>query len=664
MMVLRAGILATSVLAMVLTGSAPLPPGFRQEVVVAGLHLPTTWVQPPDPTVQYIAEKSGVVRVASRGRLLPNPLVDLSKRVNDVGDRGLLGMALDPDFAANGYLYLAYTFEDPAVPVTNPSQTQRVTRVTVDIGSHTADPASEIVVLGRVRGAACWDAWRTRDCLPSNLPVHTVNDLAFDAKGHLWVSVGDGGAPGYNDDAVSFRAQDIQVLAGKILRIDPVTGRGVRSNPFFEPGRPRSNASRVYAYGFRNPFRFTFRPGSGTPYVGDVGSSHYEEIDVVRAGANYGWPCYEGPKRQPHFSSYRPCRRMYEARTPVVRPAAYYPPPEGVSITGGVFYPGGVYPAGYAGTYVYGDYGAFVRRQRFSGVDAAVGSPIGLVSKKAAGAPVQFRVGPDGNIWYLSIYPGELRRIVYTGTESVPSSCPDGRYRAEYFNTPDLQGSPAVVRCEQSINHDWGVQAPLPGVAVDDFSVRWTGRIRHAGGTHRFAARTDNGVRLAIDDVIQIDRWVDGPVRTRQADVLLPEGVHTVVMEYYHRADSAFARLRSRRVGTAPVVRVTSPTDRTRVRAGSTVAFSVSATDQEDGVLPASAVGVDIAFRHYTSATTYHVHPYRTHDGTTSGKFRARSNHGPGLYQVVARATDSSGWSTRSSPVRVCLAGNRFGPCR
>ncbi|HEX2576429.1 MAG TPA: PQQ-dependent sugar dehydrogenase, partial [Aquihabitans sp.] len=367
---MASAVLAAVVSASMLASCGPLPVGFRQEVVAGGLTLPTAWVQPADPAIQYIAEKAGAIRVVSAGRVRANPLVDLSARVHDQGDRGLVGLALDPQFQVNGHLYLAYTYEDPEVPIDQPEQSQRVSRITVDLASHTADPASEEVVLGRVTGAACYDAWETPDCLPSSFAVHTVGDLAFDGQGLLWVSVGDGAIPPYTPDEVSYRAQDVDVLAGKLLRIDPATGEGVPGNPFYDAAAPGSNASRVYAYGFRNPFRFTFRPGSGTPYVGDVGGGVAEEIDVVRPGGNYGWPCYEGAAKHRYFSTKPVCQPMYQAATPVIAPATSYPhDDQGSSITGGVFYRGGSYPAEYTGDYVYGDYNAFVRRQDFTAAD-------------------------------------------------------------------------------------------------------------------------------------------------------------------------------------------------------------------------------------------------------------------------------------------------------
>jgi len=410
------------VLVAMLAACGPLPAGFQQHVVAKGFTLPTTWVS-PNASTHYVAEKSGIIRVAINGTVRSTPLVDLRSRVNDVGDRGLIGMTLDPGFATNGLLYLAYTYEDPTVPVDGWNQTQRVTRIVVDRSTHTAAPATEAVVLGRVTGSACFDRWETPDCLPSAFNVHTIGDLVFH-EGALWVSVGEGGAYPYVSAEVSYRAQSLDILTGKLLRIDPTTGLGMPGNPFY--GDPTSNRSRVYAYGFRNPFRFSFRPGSGVPYVGDVGGGTTEEINVVRPGGNYGWPCYEGAVRYPTFSSQPVCQPMYRSQTPVIAPAASYQhSDQGTSITGGVFYAGtSSYPADYVGNYIYGDYNAFVRRQKFTATDTASAGAISFVAKAAAGAPVKFAIGPDGNLWYLSIYPGELRKLVYQGADATTPTTP------------------------------------------------------------------------------------------------------------------------------------------------------------------------------------------------------------------------------------------------
>ncbi len=158
-------------------------------------------------------------------------------------------------------------------------------------------------MLGSVTGPACSDQdnLRTPDCVPLFGEAHTIGDLAFDDQGHLIVGVGDGSLyntdHGLADRYEAMRAQDREILAGKLLRIDPTTGRGVPGNPQYI-GNGSSNASRVIAMGLRNPFRFSVR--GDRVVLGDVGDGAYEELDTVPlptgAGAvpNYGWPCVEG----------------------------------------------------------------------------------------------------------------------------------------------------------------------------------------------------------------------------------------------------------------------------------------------------------------------------------------------------------------------------------
>jgi hypothetical protein len=218
------------------------------------------------------------------------------------------------------------------------------------------------------------------------------------------------------------------------------------------------------------------------------------------------------------------------------------------------------------------------------------------------------------------------------------------------------------VRCEAKLDHDWGTAAPAPGVAADRFSVRWTGRIPLPAGTHRFTETTDDGARLRIDGTTRIDRWTVGTAAANTADVRLDAGVHTVVLEYFDSGQGAVAKLRSARVGTAPVLRVTAPATRTRVAPGATVAFTATATDREDGALPASAVTVDVTYLHH-GTSNFHVHPHQTTPGALSGSFVALGGHGPGHYRITARATDRSGWTATSPPVDVCLGGQFDGAC-
>ena len=229
-----------------------------------------------------------------------------------------------------------------------------------------------------------------------------------------------------NDD--SLRAQNLDSLAGKIMRINPSTGQGFPDNPYWN-GDPNAARSKVWAYGVRNAYRFSIRPNSGTPgtvYAGDVGWSDTEELDAVPKGANLGWPCYEGSVVQPGYQLKPLCQTLYAAVA--ADPSKWAKPiltydhnGTGAAITGGVFYTGTAYPAPYQGVYFYGDY---ARNQlRYAGVDASNVVTSGPTDfDPAAGSPVDIKVGPDGNLYYLAIGSGQLIKYVY----GTPSPGPGG----------------------------------------------------------------------------------------------------------------------------------------------------------------------------------------------------------------------------------------------
>lgn len=258
----------------------------------------------------------------------PNaPLLDISEEVGDWRDHGLLGFALDPNFEANGFIYLLYVvdrhyltkFGTPAYRSTSNEYYQatigRLTRYQVDLNRTNSSivPQSRTILLGESINTG----------IPILSSVHGVGSLVFGSDGTLLVSCGDGAsaqsadagsssvtyyAQGLADGIISpqqnvgaFRVQQIDVLNGKVLRLDPVTGDGVPGNPYFEAGNRRSARSRVWALGLRNPFRMSRRPDTGSTlvadgnpgvfYIGDVGFSWWEEMNVLQtAKTNFGWP--------------------------------------------------------------------------------------------------------------------------------------------------------------------------------------------------------------------------------------------------------------------------------------------------------------------------------------------------------------------------------------
>jgi len=295
--------------------SPALPPGFVAQPVGSGWIAPTAvaWI---DPSRMLVAERRGSVWLVEDD-LRGNKVLDLSFEILTNGDRGLLGMTVDPAFAENGFLYLLYVVDPDGDGTDNDPHTfSRLVRYTTHFAGSAliADPDSRVELIG-----ADWPSG-----IPSCHLSHTVGALRFLSDGSLVLATGDGAhydltdsggrdAPCFGEgrfspdqDVGSFRSQYEGTLAGKVLRIDPATGLGLPDNPGYEPGDPGSIRSRVWAKGLRNPFRMTLVPGSGpteTLLVGDVGWNTWEEVNVVRGGENFGWPCFEGAAPQPSYQN-------------------------------------------------------------------------------------------------------------------------------------------------------------------------------------------------------------------------------------------------------------------------------------------------------------------------------------------------------------------------
>jgi len=309
----------------------------------------SNWVQPvgltftPDGRL-VVWEKAGKIWLVENNN--KSLMLDISEEVGNWKDHGLLGFALDPQFPTNGYVYLLYAVDrhhlinfgtsgyDPAANNYNNATIGRLARYTARVSDGTIEPTSRKVLLG--------------ESISTGIPIlsttHGVGSLVFGSDGTLMVSCGDGGnastvdggstqdsyyRQGLDDNMISipqnigaFRAQQVDALSGKILRLDPATGDGVPSNPFFDSANPRSPRSRVWALGLRNPFRMVKRPDTGSVdpaqgnpgvfYLGDVGWDSREEMNVVnKAGLNFGWPLFEGFERNPAYNTIRRPNRFF-----------------------------------------------------------------------------------------------------------------------------------------------------------------------------------------------------------------------------------------------------------------------------------------------------------------------------------------------------------------
>ena len=414
------------------------PGSFTRTRFITGLNQPTSFDWSPDGSRMYVAQKEGVVRVAVNGVLSPTPFIDLSDQVNSGGDRGMLGLAVNPNFAATPYIYLTFTYDPPeaasgaglAARDQLGNRPSRLVRVTADANTNytTAVPGSEVVLLGK---NSTWanisgpdvDSTDTPDQPPSGVlnygtpqqtniqdylatdnQVHTIDYVKFGRDGSLFISNGDGVAAGRVDPRAA-RTLDIDNLSGKILRIDPITGLGLADNPFYN-GDATSNRSKVYNYGMRNPFRFTINPTTGDPVVGDVGWNTWEEINTGR-GKNFGWPYYEGggngiSLRTGGYEDLPAAQAYYSDPQQIVTAPIYTRNhiSDGASaLIMGDYYTGNTYPVSYDGALFVADV--------FQGtINALYFDQNGQVSAQQFDTlpyTVQITMGKDSNLYYANL---------------------------------------------------------------------------------------------------------------------------------------------------------------------------------------------------------------------------------------------------------------------
>jgi glucose/arabinose dehydrogenase len=334
-------------------GNVSLPLGFVRTTFVPTLpSLATAMAFAPDGRL-FICLQDGELRVVKNGALLSQPFVTVPTSAN--GERGLLGVAVHPGFASNGWVYVYYTSSQGGTH-------NRISRFTAD--GDTAETLETVLVdLPNLSGAT----------------NHNGGALHFGADGMLYVAVGD------NADGGS--AQSLSTPLGKMLRLND-DGTAPSDNPFFGTATGLNQA--IWALGLRNPYTFAVEPGSGRIFINDVGQSTWEEINEGIAGANYGWPATEGPTSQPAFTS---PLYAYQHSSGLVR---------GIAIVGGTFYQPSVanFPSSYAGSYFFADYaGGWIHRLEPAGNTVSIFAHM-------PGGQTDLRVGPDGALYSLAMTGG------------------------------------------------------------------------------------------------------------------------------------------------------------------------------------------------------------------------------------------------------------------
>jgi glucose/arabinose dehydrogenase len=632
---------------------AAVPTGFTLTQVAGQLNFPTQLAWLPDGSI-LITEKPGVVKILRNGAL--QVVADLRSSTNDYWDRGLLGIAVDPDFANNHFVYLNRVFEKDPSQYTGP-KTSQLLRITLDAASAQMVPGSLVVLLGSATPTSCKDLAATADCIPADSETHSVGDVIFAPDGTLFASYGDGSEFQFNDTA-SLRAQDLNTFSGKVVHIDR-NGRGVPGNPFYT-GNPADNRSKIYAYGMRNPWRLTVNPATGAVYIADVGSDYFEELDVAGPGANFGWPCYEGEKQRNLYEFQSVCGPLYnnvnQGKATVTAPlTGWLHNGGGAAIVGGAFAWSASYPDSLRGSFVYGDYvNQTLSTLRVDGQDKLAGLP--QIFADALVGTVSLRAGPGGKLYLVQIADesnnpgtGSIQRLDYQ-TVDPGGACPDGQFKADYFVGDVPTGTPALSACEGPLlDHHWGFASPGPGVPIDHFSARWSGDFNFVAGNYQFDTTADDGVRIFLDGAQIIDGWRDQAETHYQAKVPVAAGKHNVRIEYYDSGEDATLVANWTLLGAGnnapPVVTIAAPLDNSLYAPGATVTLNGSATDAQDGALPAASLQWNIVIQH-CSDTGCHTHFLQQIPGAT-GSF-IYPDHGTDPYYVEATliATDSAGAQT------------------
>jgi glucose/arabinose dehydrogenase len=536
-------------------------PGFAQTQVVGGLNNPIALAFAPNGDI-YIAEQGGSVVIYRNGAVLATPVISLNVFMH--GETGLLGIAFDPNFATNGYMYLSYT-----LPVTSGATTNgyaRLSRFTVVNG--VASPASEVVLY---TGDQAQNPNGT-----SGSYDHPGNDVKVGPDGKLWWSVGD------NVPAQS-NAQMLNNIYGKVLRFN-LDGTVPNDNPFIHVN---GAVPYIYAYGLRNPWRFTFLP-TGQAMTVDTGSDYWEDIDTIAAGDNWGWPLKEGN-----------CGSC-GARNPAY---AYGHLPTDGAISAITAYSGSNFPQAYnhvvfIGDYMRGDIQAI-------GFDPTYKTAVSDTTfDTTAGTIADLREGPDGNLYYVSIFEGTLTKISPVGPFPPVASA---------SATPNAGNAPLATQFSSAGSTD-----PY-GLAL---TYSW-----------------DFGDRSTPSNVAN-------PTHT-----YTKKGTYTATLTVSNGKQSAQSQTQVVVGRTPPSASITAPNT---YNAGDTVAFSGTANDAVDGTLPAYdySWNVDFYSNGVAQPSWFADVPgpfYGPTPGLKSGTFTIPTDPSQtpsSFYRITLTVTDSAGIHT------------------
>ncbi|MGY4771143.1 ricin-type beta-trefoil lectin domain protein [Kribbella sp. CWNU-51] len=631
------------------------PTGFTEQTVFSGLVNPTNVAFSPDGRV-FVAEKSGLIKVFdSLDDPTPSVYADLRTQVYNYWDRGLLGLALHPDFPADPRIYVLYTHDGL---IGGPTPKWGTPDTTDDPCPSPPGPTSDgcqasarvAVINGTGAEQVLVEDW----C--QVFPSHSIGSIEFGPDGMLYAGAGDGGSFNYVDygqdgfpasDATpdnpcgdgpapvgatltpptaeggALRAQDVRTsgdpagLDGSLIRIDPDTGQAAPGNPALSSND--LNTRRIVAHGLRNPMRFDFRPGTNEIWIGDVGNKNWEEFDRVvnpTAGVtNFGWPCYEGAARMAGFdaANLNICENLYAAGPSAVTSPYYaYNHTDHVatnetcsvgssSISGMSFYRGGNYPPEYDGALFFSDYSRQCVWAMMPGSDG-LPDPAKIVQFASGYGSTRLQSGPGGDLFAVDYDHGRIMRYVYDATNNPPTAVINA--------DPSSGPTPLTVRFDGTASNDADGDAltyawDLDGDGQYDDSTAATAQ-------HTYTTSSTVTARLKVSD-----GHTTGATST-QINV----------------------------ANTAPTALITLPGPATTWKVGDKITFAGSATDPEQGTLPASALSWALIMHHCPSDC--HSHQITAVTGS-SGTFTAPDHEYPSYLELKLTATDASGLTDTKS---------------
>ncbi|MEM9565753.1 MAG: PQQ-dependent sugar dehydrogenase [Actinomycetota bacterium] len=631
--------------------------GFEATNVITGLSRPTNVEFAADGRV-FIAEQGGLLKVFdSPTDTMPTIVADLRTATHAVDGRGFLGLALDPDFPTTPHVYVMYTHD---APIGGTAPTYGIADADFDECPSPPGPG-ECVVSGRIsRLTLSGDVAITEQVILEDYcqewTSHSVGDLRFGPEGALYATSGEGAFAGQPDwgqrsgnngcgdppiphggtsqDAATaeggaLRSQDLRTpgdpvgLSGTVIRIDKNTGAAWPTNP--NAGDPDPNVARIIAYGLRNPYRTTFRPGTDELWIGDVGWNDWEEIDLVddpdNAVPNFGWPCKEGPDLGYQIGNNLCNDLLSEGPSAVTDPYWAYRQTVGIinntdgclnnngSPSALTFYEFGAYPAEYDGAFFFGDYSRRCVYAMEAGPDGRP-DPSTVRIMLDSIAVTDLERGPNGDIYALNIFGGgglggTLVHLTFPEGEVVPV--------ARMTATPTGGPLPLQVAFDASTSS--------PGSIGDTLTYDWDfdgdGTFGEASGqtpTHTYTAEGRYTAQVRVTD---------------------QNGGESTASEVIFAGDP-------------PVVTITSPAAATSWVVDDVLTYGGSAVDGQGNPITGAGLVWDLILHHCETLTDCHTHDIGSTTGS-GGSFVAPEHEYPSYIEVKLTATSASGLAASAS---------------